>query len=57
MRESVIYQDILQEGIEQKAPEIARNMINEGVAIALIISLTGLTVQQVQQLQAQINHN
>ncbi|MEH2002372.1 MAG: hypothetical protein V7L00_27175 [Nostoc sp.] len=58
MRESVIYQDILQEslaqgfeqgleqGIEQKAQEIATNMINEGVAIALIARVTGLTIEQ-----------
>ncbi len=34
----MIYQDILQEGleqvIEQKAQEIAENMLNQGVAIA-----------------------
>ncbi|MBD2212581.1 Rpn family recombination-promoting nuclease/putative transposase [Nostoc linckia FACHB-104] len=57
MRESVIYQDILQEGIEQKAQEIARNMLNEGIAIALIARVTGLTVEQVEQLQAQTDDN
>ncbi|MBD2166784.1 hypothetical protein H6G04_20535 [Calothrix membranacea FACHB-236] len=57
MRESVIYQDILQEGIEQKAQEIARNMLNEGMAIALIARVTGLTVEQVEQLQAQTDDN
>ncbi|MEH2248010.1 hypothetical protein [Nostoc sp.] len=45
----MIYQDILQEGleqgIEQKAQEIAVNMLTEGVAIALIVSVTGLTIQ------------
>ncbi|BAY89712.1 MULTISPECIES: hypothetical protein [unclassified Tolypothrix] len=61
MRESVIYQDILQEGleqgIEQKAQEIAKNMLNEGMAIALIARVTGLTVEQVEQLQAQTDDN
>jgi predicted transposase/invertase (TIGR01784 family) len=69
MRESVIYQDILQEGLkegfeqgleqglEQKAQEIARNMLNEGIAIALIVRVTGLTLEQVQQLQAQTGDN
>ena len=65
MRESVIYQDILQEGleqgleqgIEQKAQDIARNMLNEGIAIALIVRVTGLTIEQVQQLQAKTRSN
>ncbi|MEH2323703.1 MAG: Rpn family recombination-promoting nuclease/putative transposase [Nostoc sp.] len=69
MRESVIYQDILQEGlaqgleqgieqgIEQKTQEIAVNMLNEGVAIALIVRVTGLTIEQVQQLQAKTDNN
>ena len=65
MRESVIYQDILHEGqaqglelgSEQKAQEIATNMLNEGVAIALIVRVTGLTIEQVQQLQAKTDNN
>ncbi|MEH1835893.1 MAG: Rpn family recombination-promoting nuclease/putative transposase [Nostoc sp.] len=60
MRESVIYQDILQEGlaqgleqgIEQKAQEIAIKMINKGIDIETIVDVTGLTIEQVQQLQA-----
>ena len=69
MRESVIYQDILHEGqaqgleqgleqgSEQKTQEIATNMLNEGVAIALIVRVTGLTIEQVQQLQAKTDNN
>ncbi|MBN3963077.1 Rpn family recombination-promoting nuclease/putative transposase [Nostoc sp. NMS8] len=65
MRESVIYQDILQEGlaqgleqgleqgIEQKAQEIAIKMINKGINLEIIVDVTGLTVEQVQKLQAQ----
>jgi hypothetical protein len=34
IRQSVIYQDILQERLEQKAQVIAINMLNEGIAIA-----------------------
>lgn len=52
MRESVIYQDILQEGLEQKAQEIAIKMINKGIDIETIVDVTGLTIEQVQQLQA-----
>lgn len=58
MRESVIYQDILQQGleqgleqgIEQKAQEIAIKMINKGIDIETIVDVTGLTIEQVQQL-------
>jgi predicted transposase/invertase (TIGR01784 family) len=65
MRESVIYQDILQQGlaqgleqgIEQKAQEIAIKMINKGINLEIIVDVTGLTIQQVQQLQAQTNDN
>ncbi|MEH2002373.1 MAG: Rpn family recombination-promoting nuclease/putative transposase [Nostoc sp.] len=64
MRESVIYQDILQkglaqgleqgleQGIEQKAQEIAIKMINKGINLEMIVDVTGLTVEQVQKLQA-----
>ncbi len=41
----------LELGSEQKAQEIATNMLNEGVAIALIVRVTGLTIKQVQRLQ------
>jgi LysM repeat protein len=53
MRESVIYQDILQQGIEQKVQDIATKMINKGMTLEIIVDVTGLTVEQVQQLQAQ----
>ncbi|MBG1264653.1 Rpn family recombination-promoting nuclease/putative transposase [Nostoc commune] len=52
MRESVIYQDIFQEGLEQKAQEIAIKMIHKGIDIETIVDVTGLTIEQVQQLQA-----
>ncbi|MBD2362339.1 hypothetical protein H6G36_14300 [Anabaena minutissima FACHB-250] len=68
MRESVIDQDIWQEwfqegfelgfklGLEQKAQEIAINMLSKGMAIALIVEFTDLTVEQIQKLQAQIEN-
>jgi predicted transposase/invertase (TIGR01784 family) len=57
MRESVIYQDILQQGLEQKAQEIAIKMINKGIDIEIIVDVTGLTIEQVQRLQAKISDN
>ncbi|MEH2294558.1 hypothetical protein [Nostoc sp.] len=64
MRESVIYQDILQEGfaqglkqalaqrIEQKVLGMSIKMINKGIDIETIVDFTGLTIEQVQQLHA-----
>jgi predicted transposase YdaD len=57
MRESVIYQDILQQGLEQKAQEIAIKMINKGIDIEIIVDVTGLTIEQVQRLQDKISDN
>ncbi|AFY50206.1 hypothetical protein Nos7524_4448 [Nostoc sp. PCC 7524] len=65
MRESVIYQDILQEGvkegfekgieqgIEQKAQDVAIKLINKGISLEIIVDATGLTIEQLQKLQAQ----
>ncbi|HEY9802223.1 MAG TPA: Rpn family recombination-promoting nuclease/putative transposase [Leptolyngbyaceae cyanobacterium] len=57
MRESVIYQDILQEGIEQgieqNTQEIAIKMINKGINLETIVDVTGLSIEQLQKLQAQ----
>ncbi|GBE94730.1 hypothetical protein [Nostoc cycadae] len=62
MLESVIYEEIWQEwyqegfelgfkqSLEQKAQEIAISMLSKGMAIALIIHCTGLTIEQVQKL-------
>jgi hypothetical protein len=47
MQDSVIYQDIQ----EEKAQQIALNMIREGIALELIARVTGLTVEQLQKLQ------
>ncbi|AFY41067.1 Rpn family recombination-promoting nuclease/putative transposase [Nostoc sp. PCC 7107] len=57
MRESVIYQDILQEGLEQgiqqNTQEIAIKLINKGISLEIIADATGLTIEQLQKLQAQ----
>ncbi|AFY50207.1 hypothetical protein Nos7524_4449 [Nostoc sp. PCC 7524] len=52
------------QGLEQKAQEIARNILSKDTAmvydrpevIALIVEFTGLTVEQIQKLQAQIEN-
>lgn len=61
MRESVIYQSILEEGLEQgleqAARKIAANMLSKGVPVESVIEFTGLTLEQVQQLQTQQSEN
>lgn len=41
----------IEQGIEQKAQEIAIKMIHKGIDIETIVDFTGLTIEQVQQLQ------
>lgn len=53
MRESVVYQSIKTEGGDEKARQIAINMLIEGMSVDLIAKLTGLSVEQVQQLKQQ----
>ncbi|MBD2468830.1 helix-turn-helix domain-containing protein [Nostoc sp. FACHB-145] len=53
MRESVIYQAIKAEGQDEKAREIALNLLAEGMTVDAIARLTGLSPEAVQQLQQQ----
>lgn len=52
MQESVIYQDILEEGEQAKAQRIALNLLKEGMTIEAIARVTELSVEQIQQLQS-----
>ncbi|MGK7882208.1 MAG: hypothetical protein AB4060_19225, partial [Crocosphaera sp.] len=59
MKESTMYQAILregkeegmQEGIKEGVEKVARNMIENALNIELIAQLTGLSLEQIQQLQ------
>ena len=55
MRESVIYQEILQEGkAEGKAEgksEVALNLLREGMTLEQVARLTNLSLEQVRTLQ------
>jgi len=55
MKESVIYQEILLEGEAkgkaEAANQIAINMLRSGLAVDLIVQLTGLSLAQIQSLQ------
>ena len=56
MRESVIFQEILQEGEEkgrqEGRQETAANLLREGISIDLISRVTGLSQKQIEQLSS-----
>ena len=56
MQESVIYQEILQEGREQGrqqgVEQVAINLLREGMILEQVVRLTGLPLEKVQSLQA-----
>lgn len=51
----------MKEGLEQGASETARkiaaNMLSKGVSVESVMEFTGLTLEQVQQLQTQQSEN
>ena len=57
MQESTVYRSILAEGKTEKQREIAVNLLQAGVAINVIVSTTGLSIEEVQQLQQQMNES
>lgn len=57
MRESSMYQYILQEGQQKKAEQIAINLLRSGMSSEQVANLTELSIEQVQTLQANLNEN
>jgi predicted transposase YdaD len=57
MQESTVYRSILAEGEVKKQREIAINLLRRGVAINIIAPSTGLSIQEVEQLQQQMNES
>ena len=55
MQESAIYRSIQAETEAQSKREIAINLLHRGVAIDIIAPSTGLSFEEVQQLQQQMN--
>lgn len=53
MQESTVYRSIQKEAQEEKTREIALNLLRGGVDINIIASSTGLSLEEVQQLQQQ----
>jgi predicted transposase YdaD len=61
MQESTVYRSILAEGLAagetKKQREIAINLLQRGVGIDVIAPSTGLSIEEVLQLQQQINES
>jgi predicted transposase YdaD len=54
MQESTVYRSIQREVQEERDRAIALNFLREGVSIDIIASCTGLSIEEVQQLQQQL---
>lgn len=57
MQESTVYRSILAEGKAETQREIAMNLLQAGIAVNIIVSSTGLLIEEVQQLQQQLNES
>jgi predicted transposase YdaD len=57
MQESTVYRSIWREAEEEKTRTIAINLLRRGVAIDIIAPSTGLSIEEVQQLQQQTNES
>jgi predicted transposase/invertase (TIGR01784 family) len=54
MQESTVYRSILAEGEGKKQREIAINFLRDGLSVESVARGTGLSIEEVQQLQQQI---
>jgi predicted transposase YdaD len=57
MQESTVYRSILAEGEVKKQREIALNLLRDGLSVEVIARGTGLSIEEVQQLQHQLNES
>ncbi len=57
MQESTVYRSIFAEGEVKKQREIALNFLREGLAVETVARGTGLSIEEVQQLQQQLNES
>jgi predicted transposase YdaD len=55
MQESTVYRSIWREAEEEQTRRIAINLLRRGVAIDIIAPSTGLSIEEVQQLQQQLD--
>ncbi|GAP97867.1 methyl-accepting chemotaxis protein [Leptolyngbya sp. NIES-2104] len=56
MQESTVYRSIWREAEEEKTRAIALNFLREGLSVEMVARGTGLSIDEVQQLQQQLNN-
>lgn len=57
MQESTVYRSIFAEGEAKKQREIAANFLRDGLSVEAVARGTGLSIEEVQQLQQQMNES
>ena len=57
MEESSFYRSIKKEGQDEAKRSIAINLLRRGMSIDIIAPSTGLSIEEVQQLQLQLQLN
>ena len=57
MQESTVYRSIERDARKDEKRSIAHNFLRRGVAINIIAPSTGLSIEEVQQLQQQVNES
>ena len=56
MQESTVYRSIWRDAQKEDKREIALNLLQEGVSVEIVVRSTGLSVEEVQQLQQRIDN-
>lgn len=57
MQESTVYRSIQRDARKEEKREIALNLLKEGLSIEIVARGTGLSVEEVQQLQLQLTES
>ncbi|MBD2326346.1 hypothetical protein [Alkalinema sp. FACHB-956] len=55
MQESVVYRSIWQDAQKERDRAIALNFLRDGLSVEAVARGTGLSIEEVQQLQQQLN--
>jgi predicted transposase YdaD len=55
MQESTVYRSIQREAEEARDRAIALNFLRQGVSVEMVSIGTGLSIEEVQQIQSQMN--
>lgn len=57
MQESTVYRSIWRDAQKEEKRAIALNLLREGLAVEIVVRGTGLSIEEVQQLQQQLNES